>query len=283
MCKAKQKRLTIAFCGAPNVGKSTLLNKLLKHKIAICSPKPQTTRYNIKGIITNDSTQLVIVDTPGIFRPKLSQLEKQIVKEAWQGLCGVDLICLLIDALKGIDGATKLIIEKTKTNNIPIVAVISKSDLLTMDKKILFAEQLKQMNRFIDIFSLSAKTGRGCDDFLEYLFKQAKNGNWEFTEDTLTDKDSNFLASEFVREQLFILLSKELPYMLSCETEFFQETDNEIMISVIVKINKENHKKMILGANGNNLKKIIRKTAINLEKLLDKKVKLNIFVKLNKK
>ena len=215
MCKAKQKRLTIAFCGAPNVGKSTLLNKLLKHKIAICSPKPQTTRYNIKGIITNDSTQLVIVDTPGIFRPKLSQLEKQIVKEAWQGLCGVDLICLLIDALKGIDGATKLIIEKTKTNNIPIVAVISKSDLLTMDKKILFAEQLKQMNRFIDIFSLSAKTGRGCDDFLEYLFKQAKNGNWEFTEDTLTDKDSNFLASEFVREQLFIFTITEIIISLS--------------------------------------------------------------------
>ena len=281
--QSKQKTLTITLCGAPNVGKSTLLNKLLGCKLAICSSKPQTTRYNIKGVLTKGENQLIIVDTPGIFRPKLSQLEKKIVKEAWQGICGVDLMCLIIDAGKGIDGSAKKILEKTYTNNIPIIAVINKSDLLTMDEKILLAKQLEETGRFIDIFSLSAKTGRGCDELLNYFFQKTHQGNWQFNEDELTDKSNDFLASEFVREQLFIILSKELPYMLSCETDFFEIKDDKISISVVVKICKENHKKMILGSCGRNLKRIIYNASLNLEKLFGKKVDLKIFVKVDKK
>lgn len=280
----KQKTLTIAFCGAPNVGKSTLLNRLLGCKLAICSPKPQTTRFNIKGIMTKNNTQLVFVDTPGIFRPKFSELEKQIVKEEWKGLCGVDIICLIVDGKKGnIDGSTKTIIEKTAVNNIPLIAIINKSDCLSMDEKIIFAEKLSKTKRFVDIFSLSAKTGKGCDELLKYLFNFAHEGEWRFDEDALTDKDNNFICSEFVREQLFIILSKELPYMLSCETEFFEENEHDISVSVVVKISKASHKKMILGANGHNLKKIIHKASLNLEKLLGKSVNLKIFVKLEKK
>lgn len=281
----KQKTLTITFCGAPNVGKSTLLNQLLQCKLAICSPKPQTTRDSIRGIITKNDTQLILVDTPGIFRPKLSQLEKQIVKEAWRGMCGTDMICIMIDAQKGIDGSAKTIIEKTKNNaeNIPLVAIINKSDLINFDKKILLAQQLEQTGRFQDIFSLSAKNGKGCDELLNYFFASARDGKWQFAEDDLTDKDNNFIASEFVREQLFLILSKELPYMLSCETEVFDNDGKQVSISVLVKINKENHKKMILGSGGKNLKRIIRNASKNLENLLGLPVNLRIFVKLEKK
>ena len=222
------KVLTITFCGAPNVGKSTLLNKLLGCKLSICSSKPQTTRYNIKGILTKDDTQLIFIDTPGIFLPKLSQLEKQIVKEAWQGLCGTDLICLIIDGKKGFDKSAKTILEKTKMQNIPFICVINKSDLLKMEEKILLANQLANTNMFCEIFSLSAKNGKGCDELIKYFFQQAKDGDWKYNEDDLTDKDNNFLASEFVREQLFKFLNKEIPYMLSCETEFFEVSENGI-------------------------------------------------------
>ena len=278
-----QKSLTITFCGVPNVGKSTLLNRLIDCKLAICSPKPQTTRTNIKGILTKNNTQLVFVDTPGIFRPKLSQLEKQIVKEAWQGLCNTDLICLIIDAKCGLNKSSINILEKTKTNGIPIIAVINKSDLVSFDEKVLLADKLWQTNRISEVFSLSAKTGKGCDELLKYFFSNAKEQNWQFNEDDITDKDSNFLASEFVREQLFILMQKEIPYMLSCETEMFTTANGVNNISVVVKVGKDNHKKIILGKNGSNLKKIIKNASKNLENILNSKVSLKIFVKVENK
>ena len=278
-----RKTLTITFCGAPNVGKSTLLNQLLNCRIAICSAKPQTTRFNIKGILTIGETQLVLIDTPGIFRPKLSQLEKQIVKEAWQGFCGTDLICLILDGKKGFDKSALTILDKTKTNDAKMICVINKSDLMTIDEKIILAEKLNETGRFCEIFSLSAKSGKGCDDLIKYFTSVAKDGEWQYSEDKITDKDNNFLASEFVREQIFKFLNKEIPYMLSCETEFFEETFDSIRISVVVNIAKENHKKMIIGEHGKMLKKIVKNASTNIESLLGKKVELKIFVKLVRK
>ena len=280
-----QKTLTITFCGAPNVGKSTLLNTLMKCKLAICSPKPQTTRFNIKGILTDNKTQtqLVLIDTPGIFKPKLSQLEKQIVKEAWQGLCGTDLICLIIDGEVGLDKSALTILNKTKSNGIPVVGIINKSDLLKPEEKILLAEKMWKTGRFVDIFSLSAKKNKGCDELLKYFLSKAKIGEWMFGEDDITDKDNNFIASEFVREQLFLILEKEIPYMLSCETELFNSTADGVEISVLVNVGKENHKKIILGKEGENIKKIIKRASINIENLLQQKVKLKLFVRVNKK
>ena len=280
-----KKQLTITFCGAPNVGKSTLLNTLLNCKLAICSPKPQTTRFNIKGILTDNKTQtqLVLIDTPGIFKPKLSQLEKQIVKEAWQGLCGTDLICLIIDGEVGLDKSALTILDKTKTNSIPVVGIINKSDLLKPEDKILLAEKMWQTGRFVDIFSLSAKKNKGCNELLKYFLSKAKVGEWMFAEDDITDKDNNFIASEFVREQLFLILEKEIPYMLSCETELFNSTADGLEISVLVNVGKENHKKIILGKSGENIKKIIKRASINIENLLQQKVKLKLFVRVNKK
>lgn len=280
-----RKQLTITFCGAPNVGKSTLLNALMNCKLAICSPKPQTTRFNIKGILTNNEnqTQLVLIDTPGIFKPKLSMLEKQIVKEAWQGLCGADLICVIIDGTIGLDKSALTILDKTKTNNVPIIGIINKSDLLKTEDKILLAERMWNTGRFVEIFSLSAKKNKGCDNLLKYFFSKAKVGEWMFDEDDITDKDSNFIASEFVREQLFLILEKEIPYMLSCETELFNQTSDGIEISVLVNVGKENHKKIILGKNGENIKKIIKRASQNIENILQQKVQLKLFVKTNKK
>ena len=280
-----KKTLTITFCGAPNVGKSTLLNTLINCKLAICSPKPQTTRFNIKGILTDNktNTQLVLIDTPGIFKPKLSMLEKQIVKEAWQGLCGADLICLIIDGSVGLDKSALTILDKTKTNNVPVIGIINKSDLLNQEDKILLAEKMWNTGRFSDIFSLSAKKNKGCDELLKYFLSKAKIGNWMFDEDDITDKDNNFIASEFVREQLFLILEKEIPYMLSCETELFNQTEDGAEISVLVNVGKENHKKIILGKNGENIKKIIRKASRNIENLLQQKVKLRIFVRVDKR
>ena len=279
----QQYSLTITICGAPNVGKSTLLNRLIGCKLAISSPKPQTTRFNIKGILTKDNKQLVFIDTPGIFKPKVSQLEKQIVKEAWQGFWGIDLACLVIDAEKGIDKSAKLVLEKTKNNNINMIAIINKADLVSMEQKILLSKELWSYNKFAEIFSVSAKTGKGCDKLLDYLLSITKQQDWQFGKDELTDKDSNFIVAEFVREQLFLYLEKELPYMLSCETELFQQNEDCIEISVLVKVGKENHKKIILGKNGNNLRKIIKKASINLEGILGRQVKLKIFIKYDKK
>ena len=277
------RRLIVAFCGAPNVGKSTLLNTLMSCKIAICSPKPQTTRYNIKGILTNEDKQIILIDTPGIFKPKVSQLEKQIVKEAFQGLCGTDLICLIIDGTKGFNKSVLTILDKIKKNNIPIIGIINKSDLLNMEEKVLLSKNLYSTGCFEEIFSLSAKKNKGCNELLNYFLSNTKNGDWLYNQDDITDKDNNFFASEFVREQLFLILEKEIPYMLSCETEFFEDNTDEVYISVVVKVGKENHKKIVLGNKGQNIKKIIKNASINLEKLLLKKVHLKIFVKFDKK
>lgn len=280
----KQKKiLTITFCGIPNVGKSTLLNNLIKCKLAICSPKPQTTRNNIRGIITIDNTQLIFVDTPGIFKPKQSMLEKKIVKEAWQGFCGSDLICLIIDGQIGFNKTTQLILTKLIKNNIPIIVVINKSDLIDFDKKVLLAKQIWETNCVNEVFSLSAKTGKGSNELMNYFLSQAKNGNWLYEKDEITDKDNNFLASEFVREQLFNILQKELPYMLYCETEKYEIINGMANISILVIVGKENHKKIILGKNGSNIKKIIKNASKSIENLIQMPVKLKLFVKLNKK
>ncbi len=279
----KRKTLSVVFCGAPNVGKSTLLNRLLGCKLAICSPKPQTTRFNMKGVITKDKTQIVVIDTPGLFKPRASQLEKQIVKEAWRGLCGADLICLMIDAKIGLNRLATETLRKISVNKIPIVCIINKSDTIKMDDKILLAEKLWATDFFVDIFSLSALTGKGCEELLNFLFQKARVGDWTFDEDDITDKKSDFITSEFVREQLFITLQKELPYMSICETESFEENDSEILASVVIIIKKQNHKKIILGKNGDNLRRIIRVASINLEKLFGKRVRLKLFVKYDKK
>lgn len=274
-----QQTLTITFCGAPNVGKSTLLNRLLGCKLAICSSKPQTTRFNIKGILTKDNKQLVLIDTPGIFKPRLSQLEKQIVKEAWQGLCGTDLICFIIDGSVGFNKTTFIMLEKLAKNGAPIIAVINKSDLIGMDDKIKLANKFLETGLVKDVFSLSAKKNKGCDELLNYFFGNTKKSEWMFSEDDITDKDQNFLASEFVREQLFQILQQELPYMLTCETEIFNESADFVEISVVVNVGKENHKKILLGKNGSNLRKIIHRASVNIENLIGKPVKLKIFVR----
>ena len=279
----KQKSLTVTFCGAPNVGKSTLLNRLLGCKISICSPKPQTTRDNIRGILTENETQLIFVDTPGIFKPKHSQLEKKIVKEAWKGFCGSDLICLIIDCQIGFNNSADIILNKISNNKTPVICVCNKSDLVKIDEKILMAKELNEKQRFDDIFFLSAKTSKGCDNLLNFFFDKAKQRQWSFDENNLTDKNNNYFASEFVREQLFLMLQKEIPYMLFCETENFAYENNIAYISVVIHVAKQNHKKIILGKNGYTLKKIIRRASVNLEKLLGCGVCLKLFIKVDPK
>ena len=278
-----QRSLMITFCGAPNVGKSTLLNRLLNCKISICSPKPQTTRENIRGILTQNNVQLVFVDTPGIFKPKHSNLEKKIVKEAWKGFCGADLICLIIDCQFGLDASSKAILKKVSNNKVPVICIVNKADLVKMDEKILMAKKLNEMQRFDDIFFLSAKTSKGCDNLLNFFFDKAKQKQWIFSENDFTDKDSNYFAAEFVREQLFLILQKEIPYMLFCETERFFYDNKSANISVIIFVAKQNHKKIILGKNGYTLKKIIRRASVNLEKLLGCGVCLKLFIKVDEK
>ena len=160
---------------------------------------------------------------------------------------------------------------------------MNKSDLVSFDEKVLLADSLWKTNRIIEVFSLSAKTGKGCKELLKYFFDNAKEQNWQFSADEITDKDGNFIASEFVREQLFILMQKEIPYMLSCETEMFNTNGGINNISVVVKVGKDNHKKIILGKNGDNLKKIIKNASKNLESILNNKVQLKIFIKIENK
>ena len=152
-----------------------------------------------------------------------------------------------------------------------------------MDEKILMAKKLNEMQRFDDIFFLSAKTSKGCDNLLNFFFDKAKQKQWIFSENDFTDKDSNYFAAEFVREQLFLILQKEIPYMLFCETERFFYDNKSANISVIIFVAKQNHKKIILGKNGYTLKKIIRRASVNLEKLLGCGVCLKLFIKVDEK
>ena len=268
----------VAILGAPNAGKSTLMNKILGDKISIVSPKVQTTRSRIRGIFIQGNTQLVLVDTPGIFKPS-RRLDRAMVASAWTEADDADKRLVLIDATKGIDKNTEQIIKTLTQNKQKAILVVNKIDLVKPEKLMPLAKTLGSMPVWQEIFYISAKTGKNIRDLIEYLIKTTPKTPWLFPDSEITDMPDRLFAAEVTREKLFMNLQDELPYHLTVETVAFKEQTNSIRIEQNIIVERVAHRMIILGKNGSMIKKIGELSRKELSKLLGKKVNLFLFVK----
>jgi GTP-binding protein Era len=274
---------TIALVGAPNAGKSTLTNALLGQKVSIVSPKVQTTRNTIKAIISEDQTQLVILDTPGVFLPRSDKiLERIIVKSAWQGIRDADFICFLIDSSIGLTPENLRILNQLKEENIQIIIILNKIDLIKKANLLAIIKALDDMD-LKDILMISAENKEGVEDLKNFLFSKAKPQSWIYGDDYITDAPMRFSASEVTREKLFLKLNQELPYSLTVKTDSYEVLDNgEVKIHQTIFILKESQKKIILGKNGNLIKEIGSLSRHELSKMIGNNVHLYLFIKVKK-
>ena len=281
MTTDKSKTAFIAIVGCPNAGKSTILNRLLGQKIAIVSPKPQTTRTRIMGVLTKDSTQLVFTDTPGYHKPK-NKLGENMVKVVDNSIGDVDACLLVVEPKGEIRTAEQELISRFKREHIPAVLAINKIDTIP-DKKELMARILmfSQMYDFEAIVPVSAVDGNGMDDLLEELMNLAFESEHFFPDDTLTDQPEKVIASEMIREKLLRLIDKEIPHGTAVAIEKFKERESGDIIDIDATIycEKESHKGIIIGKNGRMLKKVSTRARIELEKFLGCKVNLKCWVK----
>ncbi|MDR2527207.1 MAG: GTPase Era [Rickettsiales bacterium] len=277
------KTLTVAIAGTPNAGKSTLVNYLVGKKISIISPKVQTTRDLIRGIFIEKDVEIIIVDTPGVFIPKKARLlERKIVKTAWSGIMDSDMAIVLVDGTQKFNNKLKIIFDEIKKKNLKAVIAINKVDIIKKPKLLTLTNDIA--NYFPDyneIFYISAKTGEGVANLKEYILKNAMDGEWKFKEDEITDIPLKFLASEITREKLFLELEQELPYNVDVETEKWEEFNNgDVKIQQVIYVLKENQKSILLGKKGQFIKKIGIESRQELEKFLERKVHLFLFIKL---
>ncbi len=281
-----QKCIKVAFAGVPNAGKSSLMNALIGEKISIVSPKVQTTRDIIRGILIEGNTQVIIIDTPGIFVPKDSRLlERKIVKTAWSGVKDADVVFVIVDASEGINKKVQTLIEVMKTKCEKINFILNKVDLVKKPKLLELATKLQELYpNFDKLFMVSALDKTNLDKLKSYLIEIAPKGEWIFKDDEITDAPMKFLASEITREKLFLKLKEDLPYSVDVETEKWEDFNNgDIKIQQVIKVFKESQKAIILGKNGSMLKEINIQARKELEAFFNKKVHLFLFVQVNDK
>ena len=271
----------VALVGAPNAGKSTLLNALIGAKVSIVSPKVQTTRSRVLGITIEGDSQLIFVDTPGIFTPK-KRLEKAMVHAAWQGAQDADLIGVLFDATRrGIDDDTRGIIDRLKEQGRDAVLILNKIDLVRHREVLLrLTEDLNRDAPFTDTFMVSAGTGDGVADLRRVFTERVPEGPWLYPEDQISDMPMRLLAAETTREKLFQQLHQELPYAATVETEVWEEfQDGSVKISQVIYVQRESQKAIVLGKGGARIKHIGQAARTELEAFLERRVHLMLFVK----
>jgi len=271
----------VALVGAPNAGKSTLLNAMIGAKVSIVSPKVQTTRSRVLGITIDGDSQIIFVDTPGIFTPK-KRLEKAMVAAAWQGAQDADLVGVLVDASKrGIDDDTRGIIAKLKEQERTAILILNKIDLVKHRENLLgLTAELNGEGVFTDTFMVSASTGDGVQDLRTFLAERLPEGPWLYPEDQISDMPMRLLAAEVTREKLFLQLHQELPYAATVETESWEEfEDGSVKISQIVYVQRESQKAIVLGKGGARIKQIGQAARTELTDFLERRVHLMLFVK----
>ena len=272
-----------ALIGAPNVGKSTLINRIVGTKVSIVSSKVQTTRTQVLGITILDQSQIIFIDTPGVFAPK-RRLDRAMVASAWGGVTNADGIILLVDAKIGIDYETSLIIDGIRKLNRKVFLVINKIDLVKKTTLLRLISTLSSIDIFSEIFMISAKIGDGVDDLLVSLKVQVPNGPWLYPEDQISDMPSRLLAAEITREKVYQLLHNELPYAATVETEKWEQgEDGSAKVNQIIFVQKPGQKAIVLGKGGAKIKKIGELARKELEKLLGHRVHLFLFVKVRQK
>lgn len=268
----------VAVLGAPNAGKSTLVNRLVGAKVSIVSPKVQTTRSRIRGIMVQGDTQIILVDTPGIFKPS-RRLDRAMVASAWTESEESDLRLLLVDAQKGIDKNTQNIINNLEKNHQKTILVINKIDLVAKEKLLPLISQLNKPNLFTDTFLISAGTGENVEDLKRFLVSKMPAGFWMFPGDQLSDLPNKLFAAEVTREKLFMALQQELPYSVAVETTDFKEQKNGIRIEQTIFVERVSQKSIVLGKNGSMIKKIGEQSRRDLSRLFETPVHLFLFVK----
>ncbi len=272
----------VALIGAPNAGKSTLLNQLVGAKVSIVSRKVQTTRTQVRGIAMHGDTQIVFVDTPGIFRPK-RRLDRAMVTSAWGGATDADMIGVLVDVSKHDDPETAELMERLAEVRQPKFLVINKVDMLTGEDKaklLPIAASLNDKGRFEKTFMISALSGYGGKDILDWLSPRMKPGPWLYPEDQVSDAPLRFLAAEITREKIYERLHDELPYRSTVETESWkQQKDGSVRIEQNIFVERESQRKIVLGKGGAAIKAIGSAARVEIAEAADAKVHLFLFVK----
>lgn len=264
----------VALIGAPNAGKSTLLNRLTGAKISIVSPKAQTTRARVLGLLVRDDAQIIFVDTPGIFAPK-RRLDRAMVEAAWSGAGEADLSLLLIDAKAGLTDDVRAIARKLVETGVKLSLVLNKIDLIDRQLLLPLAQDAAQLADFERVFMISAQTGNGLEELLDFCVAHLPEGPYLYPEDDMTDLPDRQLAAEIVREQIFLQTRDEVPYGTTVETESFKEQKNgAIRIDAVIYVAREGHKAILIGAKGTRIKEIGSRARRELERLLETKVDL---------
>jgi len=269
----------VALIGAPNAGKSTLVNQLVGTKVSIVTHKVQTTRALVRGIATHGAAQIVFVDTPGIFKPR-RRLDTAMVTTAWGGAKDADMVLLLIDAERGIKGDADAILDRLGEVRQPKVLVLNKVDRVKPETLLALAGAANERVAFERTFMVSALTGSGCGDLLDYLAQALPAGPWYYPEDQISDLPMRQLAAEITREKLYLRLHQELPYSSHVETEKWEEKkDGSVRIEQVIYVERDSQKKIVLGHKGETIRAIGEAARKEIGEILEQKVHLFLFVK----
>jgi GTPase len=269
----------VALIGAPNSGKSTLLNRLVGRKLAIVTPKAQTTRNRLLGIAIEGATQIIFVDTPGIFEPR-RRLDRAMVATAWLGAEDSDETLLLVDATRGLDQDTRRILDRLCERGRRSILALNKIDLIARGKLLALADSFSREGNFDPIFMISGLRGDGVEDVKRYLAVSLPQGPWLFPEDQLSDASERLIAAEVTREQVFLQLHDELPYASTVETEQWEDrSDGSVRIEQVIYVQRPGQRAIVLGEGGKRIKAIGARARAELERLLDRRVHLFLFVK----
>jgi GTP-binding protein Era len=269
----------VALIGAPNVGKSTLVNALVGSKVTIVSRKVQTTRALIRGIVIEDNAQIILVDTPGIFSPK-RRLDRAMVSTAWSGAHDADLVCVLLDAKAGIDEEADAILNKLATVAHPKILVLNKIDLIPREKLLALAQAANDRMKFESTFMISALSGDGVADLRKTLAKMVPPGPFHYPEDQMSDAPLRHLAAEITREKIYRQLHQELPYQSTVETDSWTERkDKSVRIEQTIFVERESQRKIVLGKGGATIKSIGADSRKEIAEIVGVPVHLFLFVK----
>jgi GTP-binding protein Era len=269
----------VALIGAPNVGKSTLVNALVGTKVTIVSSKVQTTRMLVRGIAIEGKSQLVFVDTPGIFAPR-RRLDRAMVSSAWTGAHDADIVALMVDAKRGLDEQTDAILDKLKDVGKRKILILNKVDLVDKPGLLALAHAADQRADFAATFMISALSGDGLGEVKAWLADNAPLGPWHYPEDQISDAPLRSLAAEITREQIFNRLHQELPYRSTVETDVWKELrDGAVRIEQTIYVERESQRSIVLGKGGASIKAIGAAARAEIAKLIEQPVHLFLFVK----
>ncbi|CBI76203.1 GTP-binding protein Era [Bartonella clarridgeiae 73] len=269
----------VAVIGVPNAGKSTLVNQLVGTKISIVTHKVQTTRTLVRGIVIYDKTQIILIDTPGVFRPH-KRLERAMVSAAWGGAKNADILLVLIDVQSGLSDEVDAMLDILKSVEQDKILVLNKIDTVAKSSLLALTAKVNERVNFLQTFMISALNGSGCKDLLYYLSTIMQEGPWYYPEDQISDMPMRQLAAEITREKLFLRLHQELPYSSTVETENWEEcASGSVKISQVIYVERDNQKKIVLGAKGGTIKAIGQAARKELMDIMGQKVHLFLFVK----